>query len=373
MAWIRKLVKTLVAAFLFLSLSKEGMIFPPESSAQGETDWEKTVKAAEQEGQVVVYKLGPDWEWNAFQKRFPKIKIVTVQGGGAETLQRLMAERRAGKFLADVVRLGGGTSTTLYKGKALDPITPAFILPEVKEQKHWFEGKHHFNDIENRHIFLYAAFPLRLLGYNTKLVEPKAITSFHDLLDPKWRGKITAKDPRDPGGGSPLLFLYYSPQLGPDYLKKLITEGGLTLVRDERQQTDWLASGKFPIAITAKPAEVDEAKRQGLPVDVLDGHATKKDGVGLESGGTMISLVNKGPHPNAAKVLINWFLSREGQLAVQKGGPNDPGPNSLREDISKEDIPPWHQRARSVSYVRLWGTEVWDRDAVRKLVIELAK
>ena len=76
MTWIKQLVKTLAIASLFLSLSRGGMIFPPESSAQGETDWEKTVKAAEQEGQVVVYKLGPDWEWNAFQKRFPKIKIV---------------------------------------------------------------------------------------------------------------------------------------------------------------------------------------------------------------------------------------------------------------------------------------------------------
>lgn len=373
MAWINSLGKISAVAFLLLTLSTGGAIFPSASPAQWEAGWEKTVKAAEQEGEVVIYKLGPDWEWNAFQKRFPKIKIVTVSGGGSETLQRVMAERRAGKFLADVVRLGGGTSTTLYKAKALDPITPNFILPEVKDQKYWFEGKHHFNDIENRHIFLYAAFPLRLLAYNTKLVDPRAITSFHDLLDPKWRGKITAKDPRDPGGGSPLLFIYYSPQLGPGYLKRLITEGGLTLVRDERQQTDWLASGRYPIAITAKPAEVEEAKRQGLPVDVLDPHATKKDGVGLESGGTMISLVNRAPHPNAAKVLINWFLSREGQLALQKGGPNDPGPNSLREDISKEDIPPFQHRVRGVNYLRLWGTEVWDRDAVRKLVIELGK
>jgi hypothetical protein len=90
-----------------------------EAFSPGEGEWERTVKAAEQEGQVVVYKIAHDSEWQAFQKRFPKIKVTLVPGSAAQILQRLMAERRAGKFLADVVRLGGGTSTSLYKAKAL--------------------------------------------------------------------------------------------------------------------------------------------------------------------------------------------------------------------------------------------------------------
>ncbi|HEX9661567.1 MAG TPA: extracellular solute-binding protein, partial [Candidatus Binatia bacterium] len=228
-------------------------------------------------------------------------------------------------------------------------------------------------DAENRYVFVYAAFPFRLLGYNTKLVDPRSLTSFWDLLDPKWKGKITAKDPAEPGGGSPLLFLYYNPQLGPEYLRKLIASGGLTFVRNETLQTDWIGSGKFPIAITAKATEVDEAKRQGLPVDVLDPHALSKDGVGMEAGGTMISLMNRAPHPNAAKVLINWFLSREGQIAVQKGDPHDQGPNSLREDIAKDEMPAWSQRQKGVRYFRLWGPGIWDRDAVRKFVAEQTK
>jgi ABC-type Fe3+ transport system substrate-binding protein len=246
-------------------------------------------------------------------------------------------------------------------------------LPEVKDTSKWFEGRHHYNDAENRYVFVYAAFPFRLLAYNTKLVDPKSLTSFWDLLNPKWKGKITAKDPAVPGGGSPLLFLYFNPQLGPEYLRKLISHGGLTFVRDETLQTDWIGSGKFPIAITAKATEVDEAKRQGLPVDVLDPHVLSKDGVGMEAGGTMISLVNRAPHPNAAKVLINWFLSREGQVAVQKGDPNDQGPNSLREDIPKDELPNWSQRQKGVRYFRLWGPEIWDRDAVRKLISEQPK
>jgi iron(III) transport system substrate-binding protein len=345
------------------------------AAAEGgwEVEWERTVKAAEQEGQVAVYKIAHDAEWHAFQKKYPKIKVNLVPASAAQILQRLMAERRAGKFLADVVRIGGGTSTSLYKAKALDPIGPALILSEVKDVSKWLDGKHHYNDIDNQYVFVYAAFPLHLLGYNQKLVDPKTLTSYWDLLDPRWKGKITIKDPKEPGGGSPLLFLYHNPQLGPEYLKKLFSVAGLTLVRDDRQQTDWLASGKFPITLTSKATEVEEAKSQGLPVDVLDAHAFKKDGVGLEAGGTMLALANRAPHPNAAKVLINWFLSREGQMAIQKTGPEDAGQNSLREDIPKEHLPTSLQRQKGVQYIRLWGADVWDRESVTKFVSELVK
>jgi iron(III) transport system substrate-binding protein len=343
------------------------------AEAGWEAEWERTVKAAEQEGQVTVYKIAHDAEWHAFQKRYPKIKVNLVPASAAQIQQRILAERRAGKFLADVVRLGGGTSTSLYKAKALDPIGPALILSEVKDASKWLDGKHHYNDIDNQYVFVYAAFPLHLLGYNQKLVDPKTLTSYWDLLDPKWKGKITIKDPKEPGGGSPLLFLYHNPQLGPEYLKKLFSVAGLMLVRDDRQQTDWLAAGKFPITLTSKATEVEEAKSQGLPVDVLDAHAFKQDGVGLEAGGTMLAFANRAPHPNAAKVLINWFLSREGQMAIQKTGANDPGQNSLREDIPKEHLPASLQRQKGVQYIRLWGAEVWDRDSVTKFVNDLVK
>ena len=338
-----------------------------------EPDWERTVKAAEQEGQVVVYKIAHDAEWHAFQKKFPKIKVNLIQGNAAQIQQRLLAERRAGKFLADVVRLGGGTSTSLYKAKALDPLGPALMLAEVKDASKWLDGKHQYNDIDNQYVFVYAAFPLHLVGYNQKWVDPKTLTGYADLLDPKWKGKITLKDPKEPGGQSPLLFLYHNPQLGPDYLKRLFSVADPTLVRNDRQQTDWLAAGKYPLTLTSKATEVEEAKSQGLPVDVLDAHAFRKDGVGLEAGGTMIALMNKAPHPNAAKVLINWFLSREGQTAIQKTGPDDAGQNSLREDIPKEHLRASLQRQKGVKYVRLWGAEVWDRESVAKFVSELVK
>ena len=63
-----------------------------ETALGSEQEWERTVNAAEQEGQVVVYKISHDSEWLAFQKRFPKIKVVLIQGNAAQIQQRLLAE-----------------------------------------------------------------------------------------------------------------------------------------------------------------------------------------------------------------------------------------------------------------------------------------
>src|SRR5216684_4039140 len=173
---IRKSTRFVAQTLLAISL----IVWLPQGTAAAETpaasesDWERTVKAAEQEGQVIVYKISTDSEWNAFQKRYPKIKVNVVHATAAQHLQRLLAERRAGKFLADVVRLGGGTSTSLYKAKALDPFPSVLVLPEVKDVTKWFEGRHHFNDIENQYVFIYAAFPLHLLGYNPKIVDAQS-------------------------------------------------------------------------------------------------------------------------------------------------------------------------------------------------------
>ena len=283
-----------------------------------------------------------------------------------------MAERRAGKFLADVVRLGGGTSTSLYKAKALDPIAAAFMLPEVKDPSKWLEGRHHYNDVDNQYVFIYAAFPLHLLGYNPKLVDRQNLRSLRRSVGSEdGKARLPSKIRAIRAAAVHCCFS----TIIRSWVRN-ISKGFSPRPPDPDPQrgtaTDWIASGKFPLAITAKPEQLEEAKNKGLPVEVLDAHGMKKDGVGLEAGGTMIALANKAPHPNAAKVLINWFLSREGQMAVQKTGAGEPGYNSLREDIPKEHLPAWAQRQRSVNYIRLWGPAVWDRSGITDLVNEMA-
>jgi hypothetical protein len=102
------------------------------------SDWENLVTAAEKEGQLVIYTGGVVSQSRideVFQKIYPKIKTTVVTGRGSQLGPRIIAERRAGKYLADLFLGGKGTAyATLYPGKVLGPIEPLLILPEVLDQ-----------------------------------------------------------------------------------------------------------------------------------------------------------------------------------------------------------------------------------------------
>ena len=250
-----------------------------EVRALWQDEWDRTVKAAEQEGQVVLYSLsevGDAIANTGFQKKFPKIKISVVAARGGEHVSRVMAERRAGKFLADIGNLGNTSPYTLYQSKTLDPIASAFILPEVKDESKWWQGKQQFIDPEGKFILVYVGAPLFLVGYNTKLVSPNALKSYWDLIDPKWKGKIVAFDPKAGGFAATRdRFFYHNPELGPTFLRRLFSEMALTLYARYPQGEDWLAAGKFSLCL-CRHQSISEAKTQGLPVDLMEPAAFKE-------------------------------------------------------------------------------------------------
>jgi ABC-type Fe3+ transport system substrate-binding protein len=221
-----------------------------------------------------------------------------------------------GKFIADVY--SGGTNSlydTLYKGKALDPIKPALILPEVTDTSKWFGSEHRYADPEGKYIFAFIGSPSNAqLSYNTKLVDPKEFRSYWDVTNSKWKGKIVSLDPRDAGLGATMQFYYYSPEIGPEFLKKFFGGMDITYAKNFRQMTDWLAQGKFAICMGCKDSM--RAKHQGLPVDDFDTNRWK-EGSSFSAGGGSFSLMNQAPHPNAAKVFINWFLAQRPDRAAK--------------------------------------------------------
>ena len=79
-----------------------------------------------------------------------------------------------------------------------------------------------------------------------------------------------------------------------------------------------------------------------------------KEGAGIVSNSGTVGLVNRAPHPNAAKVFINWLLSRKGQIALQNELANtDDAVDSLRVDIPKDMVPPRARRVEGVKYLLL--------------------
>ena len=92
---------------------------------------EDTLTAAKKEGRLVLYGSA-DYEqlFGEFQKKYPEIKVSGVFGRGADVAKRILAERRAEKFLADVYVNGQGTGyNVLFKAKTVDPLAPVLMLP----------------------------------------------------------------------------------------------------------------------------------------------------------------------------------------------------------------------------------------------------
>jgi iron(III) transport system substrate-binding protein len=365
----KRLAVIVILWLLFAGLSQAG-----ESKPASQTDWEKVVAGAKKEGEV---RLWGDQEIThpdivaAFAKEYPFIKPVTVSGRVGELMPRVIAERRAGKYLADLYSggLGGRSFFDFLKTGVLDPIKPALLLPEVVDGSKWLNGEHYYADGEKRFVFMYEGSLAGVgLHYHTNLVDLKEFKSYWDLLNPKWKGRILLYERVGVGSPSVVRF-YYNTQLGPDFLRRLLTEMDLTVSQDRRQSSDWLASGKFPICIDC--GDTDRAKQQGLPVDEFP-HANLKE-AGYEistSGNSGLALVNNASNPNAARVFANWFLSREGQTVWQTVmntkvlEPSD----SMRIDIPKDKVAAPARREEGRKY-RVTG--FLDPDPPEKLFREL--
>ena len=347
-----------------------------EAKPAWQSTWEKTLAAAKKEAKLNFYvgRYGSEPLLNEFRKEFPEIKLVTVNGAGNTLGTRIISEMRAGNVLADLFSGGANTNyEILYEGKALDSIKAALILPEVLDESKWYEGRHRFTDPEQRHVLIYVANPSSSgFYYNTNLVNAKEFKSYWDLVTPRWKGKYVSQEPTGTGLGASMQFFYYHSELGAEYIRKLFGDMQPTFGRDRRQITDWLAQGRYALCVGCR--DTARAKSQGLPVDELD-NVDWKEGVQLTSGGGSMSVIKGGPNPNAAKVFINWFLSRRGQIALQKYQDlyGEDAPNSRRIDIPKDTLVPSMRMQPGKRYFDVSDPKYADLTPMFNLIKEIMK
>ena len=340
-------------------------------------EWQKSLEAAKKEGQVVLYGSA-DYEklFGEFNKRHPEIKVTGFFGRGADVAKRVMAERRADKYLADLYLNGMTTGyNVLYKAKAVDPIAPVLLLPEVADPSKWWQGKHQYVDPENRYLLIFNGESRIVVAYNKNFLNPEEVRSYWDLLKPKWKGKIVALDPMTGGSGDALRFFYHSRLLGRDFIRRLLTEMDVTISGDSRQMGDWVAAGKFAVSIFGPISrmDLDVAKEQGLPVDWFRPDQLK-EGAYITAGSGGVALMNRAPHPNAAKIAINWLLSREGQIIYQKiFRSGEDGPDSMRIDIPKDTVPKRNLRPEGdeAKFPLMDRADWMDMEPIRKFIREV--
>ena len=350
------------------------LISPTSLLADWQADWNKVVAAAKKEAGLNLYvgRYGQAPLLEEFKKEFPEIRVVTVNGTGGQLASRIVAEARAEKVIGDLYSGGPFSSyTVLYRAKVLDSIKAAFIIPEVTDESKWYGQKHAFTDREGQFIFIYVGLPsTRSLSYNTKLVSPKEFNSYWDLTNAKWQGKFVSLRPADAALSSMMQFYYYHPDLGPEFIRRLFGAKELVFGDDRRVITDWLAAGKYSLCQGCR--QIEKAGTQGLPVDDFDA-GQWKEGEPLNTGGGSLSLIKSSPHPNAAKVFINWFLSRRGQLAMQKSNDlyGELPPNSRRTDIPKDMLPPENRLVEGRKYLDVSRPEFADMTPITKLAKEI--
>jgi iron(III) transport system substrate-binding protein len=197
--------------------------------------------------------------------------------------------------------------TVMHREKMLAPLKPELILPEATDGKNWKRGSLWFPDPEQQYILRIFNTVREWLMVNTDMVKDD-LRSFRDLLDPKWKGKISFLDPSRSGTGSNQVAILYE-QFGEDFVKKLFIDQEPMITRERRQLTDALIRGAHPISFGAEDGEIERLMAEGMPVKVI---YSLEDMAGSISGGNMIGLLDRAPHPNAARVFVNWMASKEG-------------------------------------------------------------
>jgi len=196
-------------------------------------------------------------------------------------------------------------------------------------------------DPDQHYHLMFLAGPQYAITINTKLVKSDELKSYRDLLNPKWKGKIAWYDPTVAGAGQ-MAFVGLANLMDIQFLRDLGKQY-LIFTRDLRLQVEWVARGKYPIGIGVKPESVAEFIQAGAPISnnpVAEGTYTYTAG---------IALMKNAPNPNAAKLFLNWLVSRDGQIVASKAY----GSQSAREDIPTDFLGRFEVRKPGVKYLQV--------------------
>ncbi len=310
--------------------------FKGEPKAAWEVEWEKTLKAAQKEGTLSISSTAGGTLRTALVENFSKkygINIDILMGKGSEVAAKLTSEQRAGLYSTDVY-IGGSTTilTRLKPAGMVVPLNPSFILPELKDteiiKKNWWNGDIRWLD-DDKTLLAMSTFLTASIGINTKQVSPGEIKGWADLLNPKWKGRIVMNNPTQPGNGGLQFGIVGSKLLGWDYWRQMVKQQPVIVV-DQRLMTDWLAQGRYAILIAPLPEIMQEFMQAGATIDYVN----PIEGNGLTTGSGALAQLNKAPHPNAAKIFVNWILTKEGQTVWVKAY----GAPSSRIDVTTEGL-----------------------------------
>lgn len=301
---------------------------PTLTRAQSATNqsWDQVIAAAKKEG-VVVWSsyAGAGTAEEQQAKGFERLYGIKVQAAPARTGDfeaRWNAERAAGKASIDI-RSSGSTENRSLAARGLDQpfgILPAAVEPGVP----WIVDPLIDVKAGNGHTLMFNAGGYFLL-VNNKLCPPDfGPRSYKDLEDPKYKGLLVLSEPIGPSPGTRWA-AYSWKAYGDEYLRKVI--GNVkALTRAEPEAAKQVARGEYGILVHCTQAGASQIWK--LPKPHPFRLVVPEDGVMLLTGG--MSLLKDAPHPNAARLLMNYVLTRP----AQQMSADDPGGTFIRSDVT---------------------------------------
>jgi iron(III) transport system substrate-binding protein len=300
------------------------------------------VDKAEKEGALVFYchenEAGTAGIMDGFHKDFPKIQTSYVRAQTGALYNKILSERSAGRFDVDVIQLSD--------------LAPAFDFQKKGGYEHYESPespaykKDHLS-APNGYFFWTGVDPAGI-AYNTEKLTGDAPKGWKDILDPRWKGKISCKIS---ASGLQFVQWYALRKLyGPDFWKEFAKLQPHAF--DSRVQLfDRLSKGDDTItAIGEYPAYI-LFKSKGAKVEFV----APPDG--LVATPLVVGAVNKAPHPEAAKLFVDWAMSKRGQAWYQTN------PNLYYGSV-RTDAPPMPTGVKLSDFKLLYPSD-WDEYAAQ--------
>jgi iron(III) transport system substrate-binding protein len=293
------------------------------------------VAAAQKEGEIDLFSqpnlaartfIGSEWA-----KAFPQIKLSLIATEGSQIVGRVRIERQSEKYLWDVMMTGSTIGFELERDGFVDPLLPELRDPAVKDAAVWGGWDQAFVDNAKTDVFS-TNFALKSPVYNALKLAPEKVAQegLQVLFDPALKGKIYWHEPAVPGPGQQFAF-YLARRFSEDDLKRFILDQQPVFVGDQNQVIEALAHGAAWLALGPgnSHALMEPYIKAGVPIDLRKfGNAPELNDITL--GGSTLWVMKNRPHPNAARLFVNWLLSKD----VQAGFAKATEQNSRRSDVA---------------------------------------